>query len=508
MKKYDKGYIFYHLIVDFIVILLFAFFMLTNILTEGEEPFPQEQIPYLLLYFAIIFIAVYIVKTVYSIFYYKTSGYELKDGEIVCKRGVLFRKKSILEYKKINAVNKKQNIIHKLFKIAVLTLDSGSANTAYSAEILIIEKDSVIDSLLNEIKLRQNNEPTTVYTKDTVEEKENLYSFTAGKRVMYSVLNLISTLVIITVICAFTLALYSSVLPFIENLAKGEGVSFLIALLCFSILAYIIASAIVLVVSIIYSIFGYFKFRVYKNDNDIEISYGLLVKNVNTFKLNRIKGVVITQGLIQRLFKFVTVKLEVIGYNSVSGSANGNENVDIGVLFPLCKESELEENIKKVLPSYVPVKKEHKTKKYFPFISWTLCIMGIVMALILGIAIMNLVFFKVNSQIILAVIIGVIALYLLISLIIMANALFEYKNNGINISDDKLTIVTGGFIKKTTVIFAKNIVAVEDITTPLRKKCGIYSYDIHFRSNAQTNVIHLKNVDKSLIETLRGIVRY
>ncbi len=507
MKKFDKGYIFYHLIIDFIVILFIAFFMLTNILTEGEEPFPQEQIPYLLLYFAIIFIVAYIVKTVYSIFYYKTSGYELKELEIVCKRGVLFRKKSILEYKKINAVNKKQNIFHKLFKIAVLTLDSGSANTAYSAEILIIEKESVIDSLLNEIKLRQNNSLKPAQT-EVVKGRENLYSFTAKKRVMYSVFNLIATLFVLTVISLCGLVLYSAFIPIILTFPKETVIEMILTLLFIVGAMYVMAIIIVSIVSVICSIFSYFKFRVYKSDSDIEISYGLLVKNVNTFKLNRIKGIVITQGLIQRLFKFVTVKLEVIGYNVASGSANGNQNTEIGVLFPLCKEGELEENIKKVLPNYIPQKKEHKSKKYFPFISWTLCIMGIVTALILGIAVMNLIFFKVNSQIIIAVILGVIALYILISLIIMANALLEYKNNGINISGDKLTIITGGFIKKTTVIFAKNIVAVEDITTPLRKKCGIYSYDIHFRSNAGSNVAHVNNVSESLTKTLREIVKY
>ncbi len=515
MKRFNKSLIYYRLIMDFIVILLFLFMFATNVLTDEETLITPEEIPQFLLVFGGIFLVAYIVKTVYNIFYYKTSGYELKDNEIVCKRGVFFRKKSILEYAKIHAVNKKQNIIHKIFKLAVLTLDSGSANTATTAEILIIEKDGEIDKLLSEIKARQNGE----YVKNgdnlasapieaPIEERENLYSFTAKKRVMYSVLNLASTLLAVTVIAVFCLALYSAVIPFVEKLAKGEGIEILFAILFFAGITYILSSVIVLIVSVFCSIFAYYKFRLYKNDSEIEINYGFFVKNSNTFKLNRIKGVVITQGIIQRLFKFVTVKLEVIGYSVANGSANGNENAEIGVLFPLCKESEVEENLLKVLPSYVPVKKEHKAKKYFPFISWALFGLGVFTAVAFGIVLADLMVLSVHVYVSLIVLVGIIALFALISILITTSGLLAYKNNGIAIDGGKITATSGSFFKKTTVIYSNNIVAVEDITTPLRKKNGIYSYKIHFRSNAQTNVIKVENLDECLINELRGLIKY
>jgi ATP-dependent Zn protease len=80
----------------------------------------------------------------------------------------------------------------------------------------------------------------------------------------------------------------------------------------------------------------------------------------------------------------------------------------------------------------------------------------------------------------------------------MTNALLSYKNNGIAIRDDKITVYGGGFTRTYTVIKANTIIGVETITTPLRKKSGIYSFKIHFRTNDESNVINLKNVDESV----------
>ena len=152
MKKFSKNHIFASLIIDlfyvFIIALAFVdFAFISN--EEGEYVGVNYQaLPY---YIALLVVA-YILFTVYRIIYVHTSGYQLTEREIVCNRGVLFRKKSILEYSKINSINKKQNFIQRIFGIAVLTVDSGSANMGHLPEIIVIEKNDVVDQLLNKLK--------------------------------------------------------------------------------------------------------------------------------------------------------------------------------------------------------------------------------------------------------------------------------------------------------------------------------------------------------------------
>ena len=90
----------------------------------------------------------------------------------------------------------------------------------------------------------------------------------------------------------------------------------------------------------------------------------------------------------------------------------------------------------------------------------------------------------------------------------MIVSLLSYKNNGIAISDDKITVYNGAVVRTCTVIKANTIIGIESITTPLRKKNGIYIYLIHFRSNDQTNVIKLNNVDESISNKLQEIVKF
>lgn len=53
-------------------------------------------------FFAIAFIVIFLCFMVYRILYYKTSGYELTEKEIKCNRGVLFRKRSVVDYRKVH----------------------------------------------------------------------------------------------------------------------------------------------------------------------------------------------------------------------------------------------------------------------------------------------------------------------------------------------------------------------------------------------------------------------
>ncbi len=505
MKKFDRNYIFYHLVFDFFAILFILFFFsIENII---DETFSKDDLGKFIIIFCAIFLVIYALTIIYSVFYVKTSGYELKDNEIVCKRGVLFKKHSILEYKKINAVNKKQNIIQKLFKLAVLTLDSGSTNTSHLAEIAIYERETVVDELIKKIKLKQENPDVVIKTTEILEHptKENLYKFSSKAKVLYSVLNVITSVLLISVMFVCVLLVYALLLLFIKNKIAGVF-GLMLTIFAHTLLVIVLLCFILSVISIFLM---YYDFRIYKSNSDIEINYGLLVKNSNTFKLNKIKGVVISQGIIKRLFKYVTVKLEVIGYNGQSGENNNqNQAVSTGILFPLCKESELESNLSKVLPSYVPKKKENSSVKFFPYVSWSLFFLSIFFALTTGIC--ELVFLVLKLRAIYYFVVWGIALlsFAVIVLIILLDKYLAYKNNGITITNDTICVYNGGFTRYCTIIKTKNLIAIENITTPLREKRGIYSFNVHYHTNATTNVVKLNIVDKSLVEKLNSLLEY
>lgn len=488
MKRFDKGYIYSGLLTDLFYSIFLVFAFLNDILV-GEEA-DSGNLGAAITVFALASAAVYIGFIVYRILYYRASGYELTESEIRCKRGVLFRKRSFLDYNKVHAINKKQNIIQKIFGIAVLTVDSGSANTSHQAEITIVEKEKTVDALIRELNSLKENGTRSCDSdqKDgevLLSDKDSLYRFTSKKKMLYTLINIVS-IAFVTALCG---VLVIVVLAACKLTLQGDflgtwGQYFLFAALI-TLGAMLLFSMFSFIVLLIQSFVGYYKFSITKQDGNIQISFGLLEKHTNVFSYDKIKAVKISQGLVQRILGFATVKLEVIGYMDESG----NNGADVGVLVPFCKYGEVEEILGKVLPDYTPIEKQTSSVSFFPFVSWFALIFGIIAGIVLIATLSILAVLDVPSYVILSVALAFLGVCTFIIALKALSALLSYQNNGIGISGEKITVYSGGIIRTVTVFMAKHLISVESVTTPLREKHGIASVVMHLKTNEHSNEV-------------------
>jgi putative membrane protein len=254
----------------------------------------------------------------------------------------------------------------------------------------------------------------------------------------------------------------------------------------------------------LHSFIGYHGFAITKRGNDIQISYGLLERHTNTFSYDRIKAVKITQGLVQRMLGFAAIRLEVIGYTN--GTDDDSKNAGIGVLVPFCKYSEVGEILGKVLPDYVPDERQTKAVSYFPFVSWFALTLGIVAGVILLPMVVSMAVLGASPTVMLTVSLAVLGLGAILLAVKALNAAFSYRNNGLALNGSKITAYYGGFVKNITVFMAKNLIAAESITTPLRKKKGIASLVIHLKTNAASNEIKVHIQKEDLSENLESML--
>ncbi len=506
MKRFDKGYIYSSLLSDLFKSFVILFVFLKDFFLE--ENAKAEDIIAVIPLFAIVFAVIYLCFIVYRIMYYKTSGYELTETEIKCNRGVLFRKRSVLDYKKVHAINKKQNLFHRVCRVAVLTVDSGSTNTAYQAEITIVEKEKIVDSMLKKLNsLKENGTESVADIKEKEEvllsDNDSLYHFTSKRKMLYTLINILST-AFFTVLFGVLAIIVIGVCKFVLQLnALGTWGQYYLYALLIMIVAMLLFSIITLVGSMVHSFVGYHKFTVAKQGNNIQISYGLLEKHTNTFSYDRIKAVKISQSLVERMLGFATIKLEVIGYTSDTG----NEGSDIGVLVPFCKYDEVGKILSKVLPDYVPDQKQTKAVSYFPFVSWFLLFFGIALSVVLSLTIAIMVILRVSVSIIYIVAFGILGLGLIALILKLVSAVLSYKNNGLAINNGKITAYYGGFTKNVTVFKAKNLIAAESVTTPLRKKAGISSLVMHLKTNALSNEIKVHIQKEELSDELEKLLK-
>ena len=425
MKRFDKGFIYSGLLSDFLGSLVLLVVFLKDLFLDEDAN--AEDVINAIPYFIMAFIVIYFCFVAYRIIYYRTSGYELTEKEIKCNRGVLFRKRSILDYQNVHAVNKKQNLIHRFFGIAILTVDSGSTNTSYQAEITIVEKSKTVDSLVNELNaLKERGTRSTAEdtSKDLVllSDKDSLYRFTSKKKMLYTAINIVSTAFFTALFGVLAIVVISICKLMLQLNAIGTWGQFFMFAVLIIIGAMLLFSVSSFIACMIQSFVRYYDFSIVKRGNDIQISFGLLDKQTNTFSYDRIKAVKISQNLVQRVFGFASISLEVIGYTNDTE----DKNEKLGILVPFCKYDEIGEILGKVLPDYIPENKQTKAVSYFPFISWFALIIGIVMGIVLLQTIVTMLIFKVSSLVIAIVSFAVTGVGIVVLIIKALSAAFSY----------------------------------------------------------------------------------
>lgn len=490
MKKFSKKLIYYNIFSS----LFFGLLIVLLLIPGNVESFNST----LLIVLLIVYFLSVIIYIIYNILYYNLSGYEIKDNSVFCKRGVIFKKSSILDFSKINSVNKKQGLIQKMFGISTLMIDSGSTNTAPQAEIIIIEDTNVVnklyDFLMNRDKITSLDINNLINEDEIQTEKENLYKFDSNKKIIYSLINGLYG-IIVSLFIVSTFFIIINVEPIEINLVQ-KIVGFIVVYFIMILFSYLI--------SIIFSFINYYNFRITKENNNINIEYGLFINKHNTFSLDKVKAIIVRQNLFQRLFKFAQIRVEVIGY--VEQTSNDTQG-SIGILIPLCKLSEVNTHLEKIIPNYIPKPQKSHAISFISFISWKSIFLAIVDVLILIPTTILLTYYKLYFPLLIAVI-SIIGISLLALLLNFVEALFAYKTKDIIIDEENITIYNGSFTKKTTVINKNNIIAIEDKTTYFREKKGIYSYAIHFNTNSFSNVVWVDFKEEDLKEELLNIMKY
>lgn len=485
MKRLSKKIIGYRIFLGFFISLFPA--LLVIIMMETSEK------AVLILVSLAVFVLLFFPQVLFAILYQKYSGYLLTEKEVISIRGVLFRKKSNLLLSKIHAVNKKQGLFQKLFSLASLHIDSGSTNTAALEEVVIETDEKEIDRLYELIKTGHTSSPAEVMQE--AEFKDTLFHFSGKGKFSYILLNAISFL-LFSIILFFLISIVYYIFPD-EGQAPNlmEGIMLAGYVSCGALLLFLIGEALAVC-------FKYHHFEVKKKAEELEISYGLFVRVKNTFKLSRIRAVEITSTFFQRLFGFVAVKLQVIGY--VDGQENG---AAIGVLIPLCRRKDVNQHLQEILPDYCTLNPEFKSKSYFPFISYWLMFTGILLLVFnlilwgaaIAISRYDILFYG-------GLWIDGILLFCLIGKCI--SALLEKSYTGIGYDTDKIVLYRGGFHQECSIIKLKNLISIEDVTTVHRKKKGIHSYVVHYRTNAFKNEVKVHMLEENLYDELQKLIQY
>ena len=132
-KKYKTHRILGGLIGVFIIATYFLQFIIED---------PDDFFTYFLIVAAISIVYI-IILVVFVNLSWKYIEYEFKEDSIELKKGIIFKKKQVLYYNKIHAIDIKRPFLSLILNTATLNIDSGST-VSNSAEISIYHEYKVI----------------------------------------------------------------------------------------------------------------------------------------------------------------------------------------------------------------------------------------------------------------------------------------------------------------------------------------------------------------------------
>ena len=134
-------------------------------------------------------------------------------------------------------------------------------------------------------------------------------------------------------------------------------------------------------------------------------------------------------------------------------------------------------------------------------------IFGIIFGIVFAGTVVAMVLTNVPTEVISAVAFIIFGVAFIVIALRLVSAILSYRTNGIAVENEKITVYSGGFAKNVTVFKSRNLIAVESVTTPLRKKRGIASVVMHLKTNEQSNEIKVHIQKDTLSDELQKMLR-
>lgn len=288
--------------------------------------------------FFLIFLLLFIVGIiVYSIVSWLRFTYWIEGDELRVEQGVLIRRKRYLSVNRIHKIDLTANIVHRLFKLVEVQIDSASSSG--EAEVYLTAVN-VADAK----KLRRALQAKKVVTNVETEVQEHVI---AKQKISWQRLFIAgSTSGSAGIIILALLTLFSQIEELIPRNIFNQVYSWLIQLSVVFIMGFVLLLLFLLwLFGIAGTMLRYGHFTLEKRENELFIKRGLLETKELTIPFDRIQAIGIEQSPIRQPLGYVRVFAIVAG-----GSFDKLESYP--VLFPILHKTELQSFLQTFLADY------------------------------------------------------------------------------------------------------------------------------------------------------------
>ena len=417
------------------------------------------------------------VLLIFAFLSWKNTFYYVENDILFYQKGVLSKSKQGVSIDKITTINENQELIERIFQLSTFKVDAGSATKGNEIKLTISKKEAEI---LKE-ELGKNRVNTAVHEAAPEEPNKTEYHISVKELILYAITSNSFFAGLI-----FLLAVWQFVedIPFVKSFIEGpagswvnqhldstvQGLSVpaIITAVLFILVAYIFFS---FLISIVLAVVKYYDFSVSRQDDKIEITYGLLEKKRFHLSADKITALYLKHGLIGQFWKIGELKIESIGY--------GDEKGEAAILYPVINDDKRVGILKTLLPEYAfedaVCKPPKRALKSF-LIKYTS--IPFIIAIILSFAVPY----------------GAFS-WIAVVLICLAGVA-SYKKTRISRTGDQFVMMGGVLGKWTTVIKSSHIQAINTRQSFFQKRSGLIHLEYSYQSNNFGKVTGVQFLDK------------
>jgi putative membrane protein len=285
-----------------------------------------------------------IFVTAYSLFYTLTFRFWVETNEIIVKEGLFDRTLRHVPFHRIANVAFKQNVLHRIFNVVEISLESGAGiKPEAKMTVIPLARAKLLEQQIRATQMAASELHTEVgapeNTNSTVPHHQILHRVGIGELVR---LGLISNRGMIAIGAAFYFLSQSNLLP--ANLFKSLGAWLRETIgfahgwffwLAFALLSIGLILIVVRLASIAMAIFSYYNFQLHFDGQRMRSEQGLLTRQGGSTKPEGIIAQVIQDGWLYRTFNRQSLLVVLPG--SIAMSEDGTTNTAMRHLSPIAK---------------------------------------------------------------------------------------------------------------------------------------------------------------------------
>lgn len=308
-----------------------------------DENFFSEMVPLFILVVVVVF------TLSHSLIKWATFKYWYEDNELRVEYGLFVRKKRYIPFERIQNLNYKEGIFHRIFKLIQVQVETaGSKDGKPEAELTAVTREAANEIEIQMKQAKQKNELlANSRENEIVDEMPKDSSTIVHKMKVPELLLLATTSSGVGVVLAGVFAALSQFAEFIPFDLIFDEVSHLLKYSVIAVAALIaIALMLTWLISVGITYLNYYNFTVMKENDHLIITRGLIERKRVTIPLHRVQAIKVVENPLQQLFGLASVMVE-----SAGGGFSGEVDKKI-ILFPLISKKELVGPLLELFPQY------------------------------------------------------------------------------------------------------------------------------------------------------------